>query len=139
MDGLQPEVGVAVEFGELEGGPEDLGGGLGLAGADGGCAVGAGLAAGTNNQMDGPAGAGLTGDDAAGAELEVVGVRPEGEERGENWAAWSCRKKRVGFAVEWTTSRRRETCNLIGYKGSAARRESRWWAPLGAGYAGRSV
>jgi hypothetical protein len=71
---------VTVELEELEGGAEDLGGGLGLAGAEGRGAVGAGLAAGADDEVDGPSGAGLARDDAAGAELEVVGVRTESEE-----------------------------------------------------------
>ncbi len=33
--------------------------------------------------MDAPAGASLAGDDAAGPKLDVVGMRPEGEERRE--------------------------------------------------------
>ena len=74
-------MGVTAEVDELEGGAEESGGFFRLGGAHGGGAVGAGFPAGADDEMNGPAGGGLQGDDPAGAEFDVVGMGTEGEER----------------------------------------------------------
>ena len=71
---------VAVEPEELDRRAEDFRGPLRLGGAPGRRAVGAGLAARANDQVHRPARAGFAGDQAAAAELDVVGVRAKGEE-----------------------------------------------------------
>ena len=90
VGGLEFELGVAVERDELDRGAEQLGGAFRLGGALRGCAVGAGLAAGADDQVHVPAGAGFLRDDAADAELEVVWVRAEGEERFRGFHGRGC-------------------------------------------------
>ena len=76
------EVRVAAEIDELDGGAEDRSGFFSLLRAFGGRAVCAGFAARADDEMGGVAGLGFARDDAAATELDVVGVRAEGEKRG---------------------------------------------------------
>ena len=56
---------------------------LGFGGSLGGCAAGAGFAFGADDNVNGAAGAGFEGDDAAAGELDVVGMRTERDKRPE--------------------------------------------------------
>ena len=75
------QVGIAVELEELERRTEQRGAPLGLERPLGGRAVRRRLAPRADDQVRRPAGAGLQRDDAAAAELDVVGVGAERQER----------------------------------------------------------
>ena len=81
VGGADFQMGIAVEFEELERRTEQRGGPLGLERPLGGRAVRRRLAARADDQVRRPAGAGLPRDDAAAAEFDVVGVRAEGQQR----------------------------------------------------------
>ena len=77
---LRVELGVAVELDELDRRPELPRGLPRLGGALRGGAVRRGLAAGADDQVGRPARPGLLRDDAAAAELDVVGMGAERQE-----------------------------------------------------------
>jgi hypothetical protein len=81
VGGTDFEMGVAVELDELNGGTENFCGVLGFFSAFGRRSIGASFAARANDEMDWASGLRFAGDDAAAAELDVVGVGAEGKER----------------------------------------------------------
>ncbi|MGC4081631.1 MAG: hypothetical protein QM736_05835 [Vicinamibacterales bacterium] len=88
------EVRVAVELDELDLRAEELGGSFGFLRAFGGRAVGASLAARADGEVRRATGLRLARDDATGAELDVVGMRAEGQKGSGQRDSWE-EKERV--------------------------------------------